>query len=167
MEFIIAIGLVAVVVIVVSLFVSVSTAARDKSTLPYRRVESLLTPAERSFYGVLKGAVDGQYEVMCKVRLMDLLDLPKGTPERQAHVNRIISKHVDFVLCRPSDFSPRLVIELDDASHQQKRRQERDDFLNEALHAAVLPLLRVTARSHYPPAELRSLIASAVASETA
>jgi very-short-patch-repair endonuclease len=39
--------------------------------------------------------------------------------------------------------STRLVIELDDASHERSDRKDRDEFLERALKAAGVPLLRV------------------------
>jgi len=126
--------------------------------LPYRAVDSLLTAAERSFFGVLVRAADDQTVVFAKVRLADLLWLPPGTKDRQAHLNKISSKHVDFVLCSRDDLAPRLIVELDDSSHSRPARRERDLFLEAALMAAGLPLLRVPARRAYSPHDLAETI---------
>jgi hypothetical protein len=121
-------------------------------------VDSLLTAAERSFYGVLLKAVDGETLVFAKVRLADLLWLPRGTRDRQAHQNRIIAKHLDFVLCSRDSLAPRLAIELDDSSHSRASRRERDSFVEAALGAAGLPLLRVPVRRGYSPHDLGEMI---------
>jgi len=55
-----------------------------------------------------------------------------------------------------------LCIELDDASHGRPDRQVRDEFLDAALLAAGLPLLRVRAKKAYNLAELRAQIEAAV-----
>ena len=47
-----------------------------------------------------------------------------------------------------------MLIELDDSSHQESKRQERDKFVNEVFRQAGLPLLRVKARSSYSTGEL-------------
>jgi hypothetical protein len=125
---------------------------------PYRKVDSLLTAAERSFYGVLLKAVDGETLVFAKVRLADVLWLPRDTRDRQAHHNRIISKHLDFVLCSRDTLAPRLAIELDDSSHSRPARRERDSFVDAALSAAGLPLLRVPVRRGYSPHDLGEMI---------
>ena len=127
--------------------------------LPFRKKDWLFTKAERSFYGVLKQAVDGEFEVFAKVRLLDLLWLPKGTTDRQAHMNRVVSKHVDFVLCEPTAVAPALAIELDDSSHRAAQRRRRDAVVEDILGAAGLPLLRVPVRAGYNPATLRDVIA--------
>ena len=76
------------------------------ANLPYRKKDYLLTAAERSFYEVLCSVLDGQLLVFAKVRLADLVYMPKGTANRQTHFNRIQSKHVDFVLCTRDKLSP-------------------------------------------------------------
>lgn len=48
------------------------------------------------------------------------------------------------------------MIELDDRSHEAEDRQIRDDFLNKALEAAGIPILRVKNRSIYDEAGLAS-----------
>src|SRR5688500_3263755 len=69
--------------------------------LPYRRKDYLLTKAERSFYEVLRLSLanDPDLIIFAKVRLLDLLWLPKGTAKAQSHRNKVQSKHVDFVIC--------------------------------------------------------------------
>jgi very-short-patch-repair endonuclease len=137
--------------------------SRASARWPYRKADHLLTPAERSFFGVLGQAIDSDLYIFAKVRLSDLLWLPQRTRDRQAYLNRIQSKHVDFVLCDSATTEPRLLIELDDSSHQRARRRSRDAFLDEAVRRAGLPILRVPAKRSYAPAELRQLISSLLA----
>jgi len=125
---------------------------------PYQKKAYLLTEAERSFYKVLRRVAGDELHVFAKVRLADLVWLPKGTKHRQAHLNRVLSKHVDFVLCHRQTVAPVLVVELDDSSHESSRRQERDAFVNQVLRTTGLPLLRVPAKRAYVPNELAELI---------
>ena len=115
------------------------------SRLPYRTQNCLLSPAERSFYGVLQKAVGDRAVVFAKVRVGDLLYVPRGKG-MMAHQNRIHSKHVDFVLCASDTIRVIAAIELDDASHDRPDRVSRDDFLDAAFDAAQLPLIRFAAR---------------------
>lgn len=120
------------------------------SRLPYALRPSLLTEAELSFYRVLLQVPDvTRYLVFAKVRLSDVLTLADDVDNRQGALNSITSKHLDFVLCDRERLAPVLAIELDDSSHRQKRRQERDAFVDEALTAAGLPIWRVTCRREY------------------
>jgi hypothetical protein len=127
-------------------------------SLPYEKVGSLLTAAERSFYGALCQGLDSRYQIFAKVRLSDLIGVPGGTPRALWHWNKINQKHVDFVLCTANDLTPQLVIELDDSSHARRDRRERDVVVDAALTAAGLPILRVQAQRTYAPAELRAMI---------
>lgn len=127
--------------------------------LSYKKKEFLLSKAERSFYEVLCLAVkNSNVRIFVKVRLADLLYLPKGVESRQVHVNRITSKHVDFVICSSPGLSPVIAIELDDSSHQQPNRVTRDEFLDQALGDAGLPLLRIPAKESYNVQELTAKI---------
>jgi len=122
---------------------------------PYKAKEALLTRGEIAFFAVLLQAVSDQQLVLSMVRLADVLYIPKGTERWQSHFNRIQSKHLDFVLCDKATLRPLLAIELDDATHRQTKRRQRDDFLNQALASARLPLLRVPAAGSYAVESLR------------
>ena len=149
-----------VVVLIAAVGLSALLKARPpkRPSLPYKKRDYLLTAAERSFYEVLQTVVDNQLHVFPKIRLVDLLYLPKGTENRQAHMNRVQSKHVDFVLCDLQNVRPLLVIELDDSSHEREDRKDRDAFVDQALEDAALPILHVPANRTYAPKELADLI---------
>jgi len=117
--------------------------------LPYTKVPAVLTTAEQVFYSALRQAVGEQWAVLAKVRLSDVIDVPFGAPDRQAHRNRIDRKHLDFVLCSRADCAPALAIELDDSSHERFDRRRRDAFVDSALGAAGLLILRVPVRLVY------------------
>lgn len=119
--------------------------------------ESLLSPAERSFYGVLLQVLKGRYVVFAKVRLCDVLK----HGNRQS-LNKISQKHVDFVLCTPDRIAPVLAIELDDKSHSTPHRKERDDFVDQAFGAAELPIVHVPVKRNYSTAEVLTLIQTAI-----
>lgn len=132
--------------------------------LPYKRKDYLLTAAERSFLGALELALPsaglGDVRVMCKVRLADLLELPRGLSqsERTTYMNKIDRKHTDFVIVSHNELRPLLVIELDDASHKSDAAKGRDTLKDGALAAAGLPLLRVTAQHGYAVKDLSSCL---------
>lgn len=155
-----------VVVVLALLFVArkgVSSSAAS-GDFPYQKRPVLLTPAERSFLGVLEQAVSGRYRIQVQVRLADLMTVRAGlAPARRTMAqNRINGKHADFVLCDPATLAILAAIELDDASHQQAARQARDRFLEGACAAAGLPLLRFEARAAYGVGEVRARIAQAL-----
>ena len=128
----------------------------------YEAVPALLTPAERSFFGVLQQAVASDYQIFVKVRLADIVR-PVRSPSRsgwQSAFNRITGKHVDFVLCDPKRLGVVAVIELDDRTHERFERGVRDALVDSALADARIPVLRVSARQSYSPAQIRELVLS-------
>lgn len=126
--------------------------------LPYEKRKRLVTNSEFKFYRALQRAVGGSYTIFAMVRIADLLVVEKGTKNRRGWLNKILSKHIDFVLCDERTLEPVVGIELDDRSHQRADRIERDQFVNLAFESAGLPLLRVPTQKEYDPAEIRQLI---------
>lgn len=124
--------------------------------LPYQRKESLLTPAELSFYHCLKQTVGNKLDIFAQVRVADVLEVTADRSKRQSFFNRISGKHFDFLLCHPKTSMIILAIELDDSSHKRKDRKERDSFLNQACEDANLVLLRFPVAPSYDVKELKT-----------
>ena len=131
-------------------------AGRDK--LPYDKRPRLVTKAELRFYKSLVKAVQDDWAVFAMVRIADILVVPKGTNKRRTWLNKILAKHIDFVLCDLSSLEPQVAIELDDSSHQRKDRQARDEFVDHAFESAGLPLVRFPVRASYHAREIREII---------
>ena len=134
----------------------------------YSLRSSLLTPAERSFYGVLKSAVGESTIIFSKVRVADIITPSRGISKsaRQGAFNKISSKHFDFVLCRNDNLSPVCAIELNDSSHNSTRRRKRDAFLENACGTAGLPLVQITAKRSYSKEEVLKQLGPVVAGQT-
>lgn len=126
-------------------------APKDPDDLPYKKRDSLFTPAERSFHGILTQAVGDALLVSGKVNVADVLEPIKGLDrsKRQIALNKINRKHFDFVLCDKADLSVVCVIELNDKSHNAKNRQDRDKFLEKACISAGMPLIQFRAKAGY------------------
>jgi len=149
----------ALVVAVVGLAVLALWKLRRQRRPPYRKAPSLLTPAELVFFRTLERVVGPAYYLFPKVRLGDLIVVPEGTENARGWFARVGQKHVDFVLCDRQTLAAVLAIELDDSSHLTARRQERDRFVDGALAAAGLPIVRVVARREYDPFEVAAAVA--------
>ncbi|WP_083922069.1 DUF2726 domain-containing protein [Thermus igniterrae] len=134
-------------------------ASKTPASLPYKLKPALLSPAERSFWGVLQKVLPNEHLVWPKVRLLDLLLVDGEGGQRLSALNRVQAKHLDFLVVRARDARPILAIELDDRSHQRPDRQERDRFIDELMQKVGLPLVRIQARHAYAPEALKALLA--------
>lgn len=109
--------------------------------LPYTAAK-LLTRREYAFFKALQPIAQKYHLMICpKVRLADLVAVPQGTTERK-WFNYIKAKHVDFTLC-DMDLNVKLVIELDDSTHDRPDRQTRDDFVDRVFQKINVKLLHV------------------------
>jgi very-short-patch-repair endonuclease len=141
-----------------------SARSSDIEDLPYALRRAVMSPAERSFLGILEEVVDAsQYYVFPQTPLASLVYVPRGNGSYLRHENRIRSKVVDFVLCTKDAVAPVLVIELDDSSHERDDRQERDAFVDSVMNKVRLPILHVKARRDYDPRTLAADASKAIA----
>jgi hypothetical protein len=118
--------------------------------LPYRLKDSLLSPAERSFYGVLYNEASALgLQVFVQLRLSDLFFVPRQERTASSYRAKIQQKSVDFVLCDRDRVAPVLGIELDDRSHERSDRRVRDVRVEQVFADAGLPLVRFPVKQGY------------------
>lgn len=80
--------------------------------------------------------------VICpKVRLLDIVEPRKGAANYRSLFYKVQAKHVDFVICDRA-MHIKAVLELDDNSHNQKDRQERDAFVDQILTSVGYKVIR-------------------------
>ncbi len=111
--------------------------------IPYRP-KYFLTKNEYYFYKELKEiAKDNNLVVLAKIRLADLVEVePMEKSKWQTYFNKINKKHVDFALANPQNLQIKLLIELDDYSHNEQQ-YERDRFVEAIYNKTGYKLLRV------------------------
>src|SRR5436305_14185750 len=115
--------------------------------LPYERRGVLLSPAEINFLRSLQLAAREDWLIFSMVRLADIIKVRPKTRKFQTWNTRIQGKHLDFVLCDLETLDVKLAVELDDPAQYSDRSRER--FVNTALAAAGVPLLRVRLQEKY------------------
>lgn len=128
-----------------------------KEEFSYRLRDEFLSPAERSFYGVLQNMIGTRLVVLTKVNLNDIFYVSRPN-ENPGDRSRIAQKHVDFLICTPAEMKPILGIELDDSSHQAPDRKSRDEFVNNVFKAAGLPLMHFAVQHAYTKSEIAEKI---------
>ena len=155
-------------ILVVTLVIRLTARRSSAVEISYNSCDTLCTPAERAFLGVLDMAVPDGNRIFAKVRLADLIKVGGGLKAslRQTAFNRISRKHVDFVLCRVDDIAITAAIELDDSSHNHSDRQDRDAFIDKAMASAGIPLIHFAAKRAYGVGEVRQAINGALGINT-
>jgi hypothetical protein len=152
--FIIAVAVIAVITLI-------QKKEGSRVDYPYRKIDVLFTPAERSFLGVLNQAVGENVQIFGKVRVADVISPKKdiSRSDRQKAFNKISGKHFDFLLCNKNNLSIICAIELNDSSHSSKNRQQRDIFLDGVCKTAGVPLITITNKASYTMGEITELLA--------
>jgi hypothetical protein len=147
---------------VVGVLVVVAMLALRDSLPPYERRGILLTPAGINFFRTLQLAAREDWLIFSMVRLADVIKVRPRTRKSFVWNSRIQGKHLDFVICDYETLEVKLAIELDDPSLPKSQRRARDNFVNVALAAAGVPLLRVRVREKYETAAVRKDIEDAL-----
>lgn len=126
----------------------------DQADVIFKAYPYLLTKGEHAFLPALEQAVAGEYRIAMKVRLGDLVAVIGTGAAADAGRGTMQQMHVDFVLCDHYPVKPRLVIELDDRTHNEPHRQWRDAFVDRCLSSAGLPILHQKCMQAYDVTQL-------------
>jgi hypothetical protein len=138
----------------------------QEDSYPYRRRDYFFSEAEKNFYAVLEQiATASNLVLFAKVRLEDLLWIPRYTKNILRWRGYVRSRHIDFVLCDKSVIKPICAIELDDQSHNTHERIRRDQLIDKILESAELPLLRIRLSYSYDPTDIAKRIQAAITPE--
>lgn len=132
------------------------------SPYPYERRGVVLGPAEINFFRTLQNAVREDWVILSMVRLTDVIKVRPKTRQHQIWQSRIFGKHIDFVICDWETMEVKLAIELDDPAKRRADLKARNRFVNTALTAAGLPLMRVKVEEKYETSVLRKDIEEAL-----
>ena len=109
-------------------------------TVSYQK-KYLLTKNEWYEYKKLKQYADQSNLIICpKVRLLDIIEPRKGEGSYMSLLGKVQSKHVDFLVC-DQNLHILGVLELDDNSHNETERKERDEFVNQILQSVGYKVL--------------------------
>lgn len=135
----------------------------EKITYPYKLTQRVFSPKEGYFYRDVRTIADKLgLIVFTKMRLADLLYIPKGTENEKAWFNRIKAKHIDFIFV-DSNYKIRLLVEIDDQTHNRADRQARDEEVDEIFRQQGLEVLHLRAwGKRYGAEDLETIITNAL-----
>ena len=117
----------------------------------HKKLDYLATENERKLYFSLQKALTDKYIIHSQVALFALVK-----PLDYRHNSKSWAKRMDFVI---TDTATKVlaVIELDDSTHNQKKRIERDNYVNYALKGHH-PLIRINTEKFYDPEKIATLL---------
>jgi very-short-patch-repair endonuclease len=160
---IIFIILVAIVIIVVEFLKEGTSEEKDeKPKYQYKRKQFFMSRPEHELFDILVSIIGNDYLIFAQVHLPTFLDHKIKGQNWHGAFRHIDEKSVDFVLCDKSYVSPKLIIELDDKSHDRSDRVERDVEVERILKQAGVPLLRLENHGNFNPNELKDKITKAL-----
>ncbi len=111
----------------------------------YKPKRYIITMNELNFYNTLMEiAKELDLIVFSQVSLYNILETKSNLDykTKTIYFNKIASKSIDFVLVSKKDCRIKLCIELDDSTHKQEKRIQRDKFINELFKSLEIDLLR-------------------------
>jgi very-short-patch-repair endonuclease len=152
-----------VVFLIVLVFVNAAIKLKPKGAARDERyvAKPLLSENEKAWFKAIRGALPHAH-VFAQVALNQLVKA-EGPRWRSAK-NKIDPRSIDFVLLNP-DLGVLLAIEIDDKSHQQKKRQADDAKKNKALADADIPLIRFPATPLLAEGEIKRRVVEAIAAK--
>lgn len=146
---------------VLAIFFVICVRILSKKNEPtYIKKTGLLTPSERSFFGVIEQIINNKARIFCKVRIADIMDI-SGIKNKRSWwkaFSKISQKHIDFIICSKDDFSFYCAIELNDKSHNKEERKQRDEFIRKIFISVGLPLIEINTSRQYRLSELKEII---------
>lgn len=127
----------------------------------YKPKRYVITLNELKFYTVLMEiAKELDLIVFSQVSLYNIVHIRNNLDfkTKTTYFNKIAAKSIDFVLVNKLDCKIKLCIELDDSTHNQKKRIERDTFINQLFKDLEINLLRYPVYNVYYKETLKAKI---------
>lgn len=119
----------------------------------YEKKEYLLTQNELKFYKIIKKITDKlELNLFCQVALYEIIKT-----KNYKEFNKIKSKSIDFVITE-QNCKIKLCIELDDSTHNNAKRIERDNFINKIFEETGTKIIRIKVQNFYNIEELEKTI---------
>lgn len=160
-KFYLIIGIIIFVGLAVKVFTNNPSIKEDKkkNLYKYKRKDFLISRAEHEFFDILMEILGNQYHIFTQVHLPTILDhkIPNGQNWKGAF-RHIDEKSVDFVICDKAYIKPLLAIELDDKSHDNDDRRQRDEDVEKIFADSNMPLWRFRNHGNFNKEEIKHLI---------
>ncbi len=160
--------LVALITLVVIVAVLASRLNDNSFPFPFDSKKAIFTPAEKNFQNLVEQALGGQYRVINRVRLCDVLTVRNGVSSRasQTAAKSAENKYLDFIICERTTMKIMGAIDLVD-TQGRGYKIKKDWFVSGSLEAASIPHLRIKVKANYTLEEIRTCIHTRLLSKSA
>lgn len=150
--------LIILIAIIFGISVSEKFLGRRSKSYTYKRKDFLMSRPEHEFFDILMDVLEGQCYVFPQIHLPNILNNKIVGQNWRGSFRHIDEKSVDFVICDKKYIKPLLAIELDDRTHSQNNRKDRDKEVERILSEANMPLLRFGNNGHFNKEEIKRLV---------
>lgn len=135
----------------------------DEVTYPYKLKQRIFSDKEGYFFRDVRPIAEKLgLIIFTKMRIADLLEVPQNHPEFTKWFNRIKAKHIDFIFV-DSAYHIKLLIEIDDPTHNRPDRQARDQEVDEMFRQQGLEVLHLRVwGKRYGTDDLETIITNAL-----
>ena len=138
---------------IVFVMADAKSAPTIKQNIFYKR-EKIFSKTEIQFLAILEQIiVNPDLKIFGQVAIEEIITVDysktKEFKNRQIARNKINRRRFDYVIVNKNDYSTVCVIELNDKSHNQPKRQQRDEALRAICKDVNLPLIEITAAMQY------------------
>lgn len=112
--------------------------------LPYKIKSTIMSEHERLLFCNLRVVLSPNYDVYPQVNLDKIFCVERQRAYKYylGWLRKINQKSVDFLVIKKDNQSPVFAIELDDSSHKNEDRIDRDKFIGELFKRNNFPLVR-------------------------
>ena len=109
----------------------------DTSKYLYDLRKALISKSEQGFFNAIKSSVPEGYNVFPQINLASIID---RTDDARFH-NELF-RNVDF-LVTDAEYTPKFIIEINDQTHLNNERRERDEKVQKICEEAGIPILKL------------------------
>lgn len=127
--------------------------------IPYVKKSYFMTESELNFFRTLEKLNQNRYFIVPQISLSKLVSVEENELMKKTYHNKIDRKSVDFVLFDKISFSPKLVVELDDRSHDRYDRKMRDEWVDKIMNKVGIRIVHIKSSYVYDMKSISNLLA--------
>ena len=116
---------------------STSTPLTNNDKYLYSPRQTLISKSEQGFFNVIKASVPEGYCVFPQINLASFIDRTDN-----ARFHNELFRNVDFLIT-DAEYRPKFIIEINDQSHLNNERKERDEKVLKICEEAGIPILKL------------------------